>query len=161
MLANLFCAVVLVGLAVRPEAATGLADPRVVLAAASSITLVGVVYSVALRGLRDPTGLKLLADHLLHDVMPVLFVAVWLIRPHGGTKWRDALWCAVFPGFYAVYALVRGAMDGWYGYWFLDPSRSSLPELARNIVAMLAVLSVIGLGFAGLDRLLARRRIPR
>ena len=55
----------------------------------------------------------------------------------------------------------RGAMDGWYAYWFLDPSKSSLPELARNIVAMLAVLSVIGLGFVGVDRLLARRRIPR
>ena len=43
VLTNLFCATVLVDLAMRPEAAGGLADPRVVLAAASSITLVGVV----------------------------------------------------------------------------------------------------------------------
>jgi hypothetical protein len=158
VLTNLFCAIVLVALVLNPEARTGLSDPRVVLSAASSIALVGIVYSVALRSLRDPTGLDLLADRLLHDVMPVLFVIVWLVRPHGAITWRDALWCAVFPGLYAVYALVRGAIDGWYGYWFLDPSKSSLLELARNVVVLLIVVAVIGLAFVGIDRLLARKR---
>ena len=121
----------------------------------------GIVYSVALRKLWEPDGLQLLADRLLHDVMPVLFLIVWLVRPHGGMKWRDAIWCAAFPGLYAIYALARGAADGWYAYWFLDPMRSSLLELVRNIVALLIVLSVIGLAFLALDRLLARRRDPR
>jgi hypothetical protein len=161
VLTNLFAAVVLTHMALRPEATNGLSDPRLALAAASSIALVGIVYSVALRKLWEPDGLQLVADRLLHDVMPVLFVIVWLVRPHGGIKLRDAAWCAVFPGLYAVYALARGAADGWYAYWFLDPSRSSLLELARNLVVMLAVLSVIGLAFAGVDRLLARRREPR
>lgn len=158
VLANLFCAAVLTNLVLRPEATTGLADPRVMLAAASSITLVGVVYSVAVRGLRDLTGLDPLADRLLHGVMPVLFVVAWLVRPHGGLRWRDALWCAVFPGFYSAYALARGAVDGWRAYWFLDPTQATLPEVARNIGIVLAVLPLIGLAFVGLDGILARKR---
>ena len=99
----MFCAIVLVFVTLWPDARTGLADPRVMLAAASSITLVGIVYLAASRGLCDPTGLDQLADRLLHDIMPLLF----------------------------------------------------------DLGVMLAVLSVIGLAFVGLDGLLARRRDPR
>jgi hypothetical protein len=158
VLTNLSAAIVLIDMALRPEATNGLSHPHIVLETVSSITLVGIVYSVALRNMWEPDGLQLIADRLLHDVMPVLFVLVWLIRPHGAIRWRDALLCAVFPGLYAVYALIRGAIDGWYAYWFLDPSRSNLLELGRNVVVLLGVVAAIGLAFVGIDKILARRR---
>jgi hypothetical protein len=43
--------------------------------AAIYIAIVGIVYSFALRHIWDPQGLQKIADMLLHDSLPVLYVA--------------------------------------------------------------------------------------
>lgn len=154
-LTNILAAGVLTFWALRPSAFT----PRLGLAAAASITLVSLVYAVALSGRWSLSGPQIVADVLVHYVMPTAFVAIWMMRSHGGLGWRDALWCVVFPAAYVVYAFIRGAFDGFYPYWFLDPASTSLPELARNILILLAALLAVGVGFVALDRRLARRRM--
>ncbi len=46
--------------------------------------------------------------------------------------------------------MARGAADGWYAYWFLDPSRLAPAQMALNVVglslafgAMAAVLALV------------------
>ena len=51
----------------------------VTLALAAYIAIVGIGYSLLLRHTWDPEGLQKVADILLHDAVPVMFVGCWLI----------------------------------------------------------------------------------
>ena len=126
------------------------------LATVSAIAFVGVVYSVALRSTWQPTGWQAVADHLLHDATPLLFVAAWLGSEHGALHWRDAGWTIIAPVAYCIYALIRGAGDGWYAYWFLDPTQLDATRMIANIAALAASFIVLALVFIAIDKKLTR-----
>jgi hypothetical protein len=141
-----------------------LASPRARLTAASSIIMVGIIYSVALRSLWSPTGLQKVADILLHDVAPLTWVGLWLVGPHVRQRWSEAGWALLPPFLYCIYALARGATDGWYAYWFLDPAQQSLGELTASVVVLLLAFSVlavilvaVGQSLSSLEKMPARR----
>ena len=129
--------------------------PRLRLAVAASILFVGVVYSIALRSQWNPQGWQAVADHVLHDAVPLLFFAAWLAAAHVGLRWSDAFIAALWPAAYCAYAFVRGAADGWYAYWFLDPSRMSVGQMMISLAALLCAVIAIGALLVALDRRLA------
>jgi hypothetical protein len=155
ILGNMFAAVVALAMALAPRGA--LAGARVKLAAVVAIVLIGIVYSLLLRHVWNPTGWQAVADHALHDVMPPLFLLAWALMPHGGLAFRDALWAMVPPLGYLAYAMARGAYDGWYAYWFLDPAKLGPERMALNALALAAGFLAAGLLLVALDRFLARR----
>ena len=140
LLTNCGVAIVATGVALGCPRIGG---PRARLLAASSIVLVGLVYSLVLRSVWNPTGLQKLADFALHDATPLLFMVVWILAPNGSLGRRDFLWSLVPPAVYAAYALARGAMDGWYAYWFLDPNQQSLTELVSSIAVLIVGFALI------------------
>ena len=155
ILTNVAVALVATAMAIRPNSI--LANPNARLATATAIFIVGLVYSVALRAIWQPTGWQAVVDHGLHDATPVLFVVSWFFSAHGQLQWRSAVW-AVFPALaYFIYALIRGSSDGWYAYWFMDPTSLPPVQMATNIVILLSIFSVVALVFVGLDKWLARR----
>lgn len=164
VLTNLFVAVVASAYALRPDGPT--AGPRVRLAAVVSIVLVGIIYALLLRNVWKPEGWQLVADRLLHQVTPLLFLATWALAargdPGGGglarLGFKDAAWAMAPPILYLAYALARGEADGWYAYWFLDPAKLGDGRMALNTVILAAVFLATALIFLGLDRLLARRK---
>ena len=158
ILTNAAVAVVASAMAVRPDG--GLAGPRVRLATAAAILFVGIVYSVALRAIWQPTGWQAVADHALHDATPPLFLLTWLFAGHGALRWSDAFRAVFGPLAYCLYALARGALDGWYAYWFLNPAALGTARLAANMALLLAAFLIIALGLIALDRWLARRIVP-
>lgn len=165
LLTNSWVALIAARAALKPDARGGLNAPRMEYAAAVSITVVGLVYSLLLRGTWQPEGWQAVADHALHDVSPVLFVLFWLARVRAGVAadltWRDAPWALVFPIGHVVYALGRGAIDGWYAYWFLDPAHQSVGELAVSVAALASGMAVLALGFVLLGRAVARTGKPQ
>ncbi len=126
------------------------------LATVSAIAFVGIVYSVALRATWQPTGWQAVADHMLHDATPLLFVVTWLCSVHGTLHWRDAGWTIVAPVAYCIYALARGADDGWYAYWFLDPTQLDAMRMIGSIAALSMSFIILALVFIAVDRKLAR-----
>lgn len=131
-------------------------EPRVRLATATAIVLVGIVYALLLRRQSQPSGWYALADHGLHDVVPPLFVLAWVLSGHGTLAWRDTLWVAAAPLIYFAYVLARGAFDGWYPYWFLDPGNLSPAQMARNGLMLLAGFLTTGVLLVAADRWLGR-----
>lgn len=120
---------------------------------AVSIAVVGFVYVTVLRGLWDPQGWQLLADILLHYVTPVAFIGFWLaFAPRRQLAWRDALFVLVFPATYLAYALARGALDGWYPYFFINLPNIGAVETARNAAGLLGLFALLGLGAVALNR---------
>ncbi|MDI4664880.1 Pr6Pr family membrane protein [Xanthobacter autotrophicus] len=166
VLTNLLVAVVATAFALRPL--SRLAAPRVRLVAVMSIVLVGVIYALLLRNVWKPEGWQLVADRLLHQAVPVLFLATWALAARGGGDAngpgpvrlgvKDAAWAMAPPVLYLAYALARGEADGWYAYWFLDPAKLGDGRMALNTVMLAAVFLATALIFLGFDRLLARRK---
>lgn len=149
LLANLGTAIVATAMAAGSSGI--LARPRARLLAATSIALVGIVYSLWLRATWDPQGLQKLADHALHDVVPVLFLGAWLASLHEQLKWRDIVWAMVPPALYAVYALARGAVDGFYAYWFLNPAAQAPAAMAASVATLLAGVAAIAAVLVTID----------
>lgn len=154
LLTNLMVAVVAGAMALAPE--SRLAGPRARLAALASILLVGLLYTMLLRHIWSPTGWQKVADHALHDAAPLLFLLAWILARHGGLAWRDALWALVPGALYVAYALARGAADGWYAYWFLNPQSLGWGRLALSLALLAPAFLLAGIILVGLDRKLAR-----
>lgn len=154
IIANLLAAIVANAMAFRPQSA--LASPRARLAALVAIVIVGIVYSVALRRLWNPQGWQAVADHLLHDMSPPLFALLWLVAKHGTLGWRDAPWALALPAAYCSYALARGAMEGWYAYWFLDAGALAPVQLLVNILVLLCGFAAVAVLAIAVDRRLGR-----
>ena len=132
-----------------------LSGARARLMAATSIAMVGLVYSLALRALWHPTGWQKVADVTLHDLTPLLFLAVWALSAHQRLRWTEAAWALLPPALYAVYAVGRGAMDGWYAYWFLNPAEQSVAGLAGSVAVMLCGFAIVAALLVVADRWLA------
>lgn len=124
----------------------------------TAIITVGFVYSILLRSLWSPTGWQKLADAVLHDWTPLLFAILWALLPHGELKWRDLKWALMPPALYLAYALGRGSIDGWYPYYFLNPTLQTTAELGLSILGTLAVFATIAGSAIAIDQRLGRRR---
>jgi hypothetical protein len=146
------CGVALVGTAMVISPDGALASARARLVVAVSIVCVGIVYSVALRAIWDPQGWQAVADHALHDATPLLFFATWTLARDGTLGVRDAAVALLPPLTYCIYALIRGSMDGWYAYWFLDPRKLGLASMTVNIAVLVLAFGVVALALVWLDR---------
>lgn len=120
---------------------------------AVSIAVVGLAYNVLLRHLWHPEGWQWLADELMHDIMPLLFLAWWwLCVPKGSLRLGHiALW-AIYPLVYFAYALLRGHLLAVYPYPFIDVEKLGYPQVFVNAGGLLVGFVVISLVVIGLDR---------
>lgn len=101
--------------------------------AAMSIVVVGLIYNLVLRNLWQPQGWQWLADALLHSVIPALFVLHWwLFAPKRMLHWRRLPYWLIYPAAYLVYALIRGGINGWYPYPFIDVGTLGYARVALN-----------------------------
>jgi len=127
---------------------------------AVSIALVGLAYNLLLRHLWQPQGWQFIADELLHDVMPVLFIIYWgLWVPKGTLRLAHiGLWM-IYPLVYFAYILLRGDLLAAYPYPFIDVASRGYPKVFINAAGVLAGFVGIALGVVGLDRWLGRRSV--
>lgn len=155
ILSNMGIAAIATAIALGRE--NKLTGARARLMGLTAIVTVGFVYSILLRSTWNPQGLQKLADAALHDWTPILFVILWALMPHGELKWRELKWAMTPPALYLAYALGRGAIDGWYPYYFLNPTLQSGAELAVSILGTLAVFAIIAGGAIAFDRRMGRQ----
>lgn len=151
------------GLAPRSRPGEFFARPSVRTALCVYIIIVAVVYHLLLSHLWDPKGLQLLADRLLHTVVPVMFVLDWLVFVPKGTLGVASLppWLVV-PLVYMFYTLARGAAVSEYPYPFVDVVQLGYPAVFLNIAGLSAAFVGLGLALIVVDRTLGliRRASP-
>jgi len=154
---NLLAAIVATASALRSSADTFLTRPSTISAIAVYMFVVGLVYSLVLRALWEPTGLQLAADIALHDLMPILFVLYWLLFvPKGTLRWRQPISWLIYPAVYVAYSLARGAVTGKYLYPFADVTALGYPRVLLNTAMLLAGFFALGLIMVVLDHLIGR-----
>ncbi|OPC29187.1 Pr6Pr family membrane protein [Elizabethkingia miricola] len=97
------------------------------------ITVVGLVYQVALRHLWQPQGIQRLVDELLHSVIPILVILFWyLYEPKKNLKYSLAIKWLSYPLIYFIYILLRGNQSGFYPYPFVDVSVLGFAGVIQN-----------------------------
>nr|WP_199772763.1 Pr6Pr family membrane protein [Pseudomonas fluorescens] len=129
--------------------------PAISSAIATSIVVVSLAYNLLLRHLWSPEGFQFIADELLHDVMPLLFLIYWWrCVPKGTLRLKHIAGWVIYPLVYFAYVLLRGHMLGQYQYPFLDVDSLGYPQVFVNAGGILLGFLLIALAVIGLDRLL-------
>lgn len=150
ILSNLLVALVYTFTALTPDKPS----PNLQAAMATYIAVVGTGYTLLLRHIWDPQGLQKVADVLLHDAIPVLYVLFWFVfcRKRKALSWSDAFSWLILPTAYLIYSMVRGSTTGWYPYHFLDPAQVSRTSIFIVIVGFIVVFIIMGLIVVALTR---------
>lgn len=119
----------------------------------------GIVHFFFLRPLLDLEGADLLADKLLHVVVPLLAVVGWFVfGPRGRATAADLGPFLVLPVFWLGYTLVRGAIVDWYPYPFVDVAEHGYGVVALNCVGVSALMLLLAWVAVRVDARVGRQR---
>jgi len=122
-----------------------------------AISIVGMVYSLALRAVMPDDLGMLLAGSIQHDVVPLLFILAWIVGPHGRTDGRLLGWIIAWPLTFLAAMLLRGILTDWYPYWFIDPAIVGPVDAVLGGASVLIAFVVLGILALWAERALARR----
>ncbi len=130
-----------------------LLQPWVSSGIAVSIVVVCLAYNLLLRHLWQPQGWQWLADVLLHNVVPMLFLLYWWrCVPKGQLRLRHiGLW-VIYPLAYFAYSLLRGHLLAVYPYPFIDVEKLGYLQVFINAGGILLGFVVVALVVIGVDR---------
>lgn len=117
-----------------------------------SILMVGLVYHALLARLWAPEGLAWWTDQALHTATPLLTLFWWLGFGDRRVSLRDLPAWLAWPALYAVYALTRGALTGFWPYPFLDAETLGWAQVALNVAGMVLAFAALGLALIALAR---------
>ncbi|HVX52469.1 MAG TPA: Pr6Pr family membrane protein [Chitinophagaceae bacterium] len=121
------------------------------------IVVVGLVYNIILRQLWHPEGLQLLADNLLHVIVPAMVLLFWiLLAPKHGLTWANIGGWLIYPLMYLIYILIRGAATAQYPYPFIDVITLGYPAMLLNAGGILLLFLFLGCVFTGVAKLLQK-----
>ncbi len=122
-----------------------------------AITITGIVYHSVLRNLFDLERWALVADNILHTLVPVMAVAGWLMfGPRGRSSPRIAKLAVIFPLLWLGFTLVRGHLVGFYPYPFIDVIKFGYLRVIVNCVWVAILYLGLAHAFDVLDRWLKR-----
>lgn len=103
-------------------------------------------------------GADLLADRLLHVVVPVIAVVGWIaFGPRKRVTVRDLLLTLVWPLLWIAYTLIHGAIADWYPYPFVDVTANGYGRVLLNCLG----IAVLLLAVTGVLLVLGRWRLSR
>ena len=156
--ANILVVLMLMAFALRPKIEEWAVHPFERSAIASYIVVVALVYVTTLRELWSPQGAQWLADVLLHYVMPLAYLAFWLVvMRKAGLRWYDPLLWLIYPVFYLGFVLVHGRFTGFFPYPFIDVGKLGYGTMMLNAIGIAAAFLGSGYVILVVSRLLARR----
>lgn len=127
-----------------------------------ALSVVSVVYVVALQNLWDPQGAAYVGDIILHYLAPAIFLVWWLVAGRDGSlRFRDLPWLIVFPLAYFAYVMARAAIAGEVPYPFLDYTSLGLSGLIRSVLSILVLFLGFGAVYVLIDRSMRDPQISR
>ncbi|WP_259070501.1 Pr6Pr family membrane protein [Mucilaginibacter sp. X4EP1] len=159
ILANLLIMKSLIIQLVAPQSYWGrfFAKPFAQTGMAVYITVVGLVYWVALRGQWKPQGWFKLADDLLHTVNPIMFIIFWLVfAAKNNLVYKYIFTWLWFPLIYSIYIIIRGAIYNRYPYYFVDVSIMGYGRALIHFAALMLLFMGMGALFVWVGRLIAQ-----
>jgi hypothetical protein len=114
----------------------------------AAYVVVAVVYNSLLRGEPDDARDVAVGYHwptppneVLHVWAPIVVVLeLILITPALRIRLVEALWAAAFPIVWLVGSIIRGNINHWWPYWFINPDDYGVPSMLMYIAGITAIL---------------------
>ncbi len=139
-----FTAVVIQGKKSRRRLLSG---PGALTAITGYITIVGLIYQIALRHLWQPEGEQWVVDELLHTVIPIAVIFFWYFNESSfPIRFQQIGVWLIYPLVYFVVILIRGGFSNFYPYPFVSVSELGLTRVLINggcLVILYIILSVL------------------
>ncbi|WP_347331742.1 Pr6Pr family membrane protein [Marinimicrobium locisalis] len=130
-----------------------LAGPGFATLVTTSLLLVALVYTLALRDQWHPEGVRLVVDSLLHDVIPLAFLLYWwFFVPKHDLRYRHVLWWVCYPVIYLLVVMALGLTHSWYPYPFLDVPELGALRVRLNVVGLLGIYALLACVLIGVGR---------
>ena len=122
--------------------------------AAIWILVTGLVFHFLLSQVYHPVGILLVSNIMLHYLVPIGVQLNWLIFEKKGTYRHQYtfIWIG-YPTVFAFASLLRAKIDGFYPYWFINPTKNH-PDGAGSLVNVLIVIIVLALVFSIIGNLI-------
>ncbi len=143
--------------------------PAIKGAVTMSMTITGLVAFFLLRQtFAESGGIMHIALILLHDIVPVMTIADWLLFDTKGktTKLSPFIW-EVPALIYVTYAMIAAQFKeigsithSRYPYPFLDTDVLGLPKVAMTIIILIIFFLILGYIYVGIDHFLASKNKP-
>ena len=68
-----------------------------------------------------------------------------LIAGFTSVRLRAAFWVVLYPVAWILFSVIRGNIDGWWAYWFLDPNdKGGVGGMLTYIFGIAALMIVLG-----------------
>jgi hypothetical protein len=113
-----------------------------------------IIFILALQPYWNHRGAQLLADGLLHYVMPLLYLAFWLAAaPKKQLRWRDPFIWLIYPAIYILLVLAFARMSGFCPYPMIDMRLMGINALVSNLAALGMIFLAIGLAVVAVARI--------
>jgi len=121
-----------------------------------AIAVTGVVFHAVLARLLDLESWALVANNLLHTVVPVMGVLGWVIFGPRGLTSRRVMWLSVlFPLAWLAFTLIRGPIVHFYPYPFVNVIRLGYGRVLVNCVWVAVLYLGLTAAATALDKRLA------
>ncbi|WP_460544578.1 Pr6Pr family membrane protein [Echinicola sediminis] len=122
------------------------------------ITVVGIVYQVALRHEWNPKGLQKWVDEILHSAIPILVIIYWcLYENFPRTTFKAIPFWLMYPLCYLILVLLRAEFSGFYPYPFLKVSSIGWLETLSNIGILFLLFLFLSFLLLGTGKALYKR----
>ncbi len=120
------------------------------------IAMVGIAYNFLLAHLWDPKGTGLLADILLHYVVPCVYFIYWILFVEKKMqKFINSFKWLIYPLIYIIFVLILGAISDYYPYPFLNVTGLGYASVFKNIFFLMIGYILLGLLVVLVDKFLS------
>jgi hypothetical protein len=148
ILANILIAVYFSALVIQGNSRHRLlSSPGSLTAITGYITVVGLIYQIALRHLWQPEGEQWVVDELLHTVIPIVVIFFWYFNESSfPIRFQQIGVWLIFPLVYFIIILILGGFSNFYPYPFVNVPSLGLTRVLINgacLIILYIVLSAL------------------
>jgi len=124
-------------------------------ALSTALVIIAVVYWALLSGYHNPIGFDRVTNQFHHTIVPAATIGWWMAFSDKVASIPRALATIMAgPLIYTAFALVVGAVSGFYPYFFLDRSMLSWGEIALYQAGLAAFFAMTGAALIAVKRLI-------
>ena len=117
------------------------------------ITVVMLIYNVVLRFLWVLQGWSVVANELLHVIVPLMFLVYWIyFVPKHKLRWSNIWLWLLYPLLYTVFALIRGSFADFYPYPFLNITKFGISRVFINCIAITFLFAFLSALFVAIGK---------
>lgn len=133
------------------------ATPSAKTAITMYIMVVMLIYNTVLRFLWVLEGWSIVANELLHVIVPLMFLFYWIyfVAKHQ-LRWSNIWLWLLYPLLYTVFVLVRGSFADFYPYPFLNVTKFGFNKVLVNCMLVTLLFAFLSLLFIGIGRRVAK-----